>query len=214
MNLVLRAAVRPRRPGVVDRPRRADQRRLAASSACGARGWYQPAPGWGRFALAVVFATLALGALLGWAARAHRLGRPAPARDGSASAWLAACLGGGGGAVFRRAARQRPAAARLHAARLSFGQRAAARAKRRLRLELLPRAAAFAVRDADGARIFRRARRRRREPVAARSGRRPSRRTTIRRSTRRPCWPRSTRWRPGSSAACRPMPCRCSGCAG
>ena len=44
----VRAAARPCRAGAVDRPRRADQRRLAAASACGARGVLPAGAGLGR----------------------------------------------------------------------------------------------------------------------------------------------------------------------
>ena len=80
-------------------------------------GWYQPAPGWGRFALKVVFATLAMSALLAVAAvnidwlglagrdaRARRLARRLPGRRRRR--------------LFRRPARRRDAAARLLAPRL------------------------------------------------------------------------------------------------
>jgi putative peptidoglycan lipid II flippase len=56
-------------------------------------GQYQPAPGWGVFALRVVFATALLGALLGWAGQTIdwvRLG----VHSWQRAAWLAACLGG------------------------------------------------------------------------------------------------------------------------
>ena len=56
-------------------------------------GWYQPAPGWGRFALKVVFATLAMSALLAVAAvNIDWLGLAG--RDAFRIAWLAACLVG------------------------------------------------------------------------------------------------------------------------
>ena len=55
-------------------------------------GWYQPTPGWGRFALKVVFATLALSALLAAAAiNIDWLGLAG--REGVRIAWLAASLG-------------------------------------------------------------------------------------------------------------------------
>jgi putative peptidoglycan lipid II flippase len=54
-------------------------------------GWYQPAPGWGRFTLKVVFATLAMSALLVVAAvNIDWLGLTG--RDAVRVAWLAACL--------------------------------------------------------------------------------------------------------------------------
>ena len=54
-------------------------------------GWYRPQPGWGRFALKVVFATLALAALLTVAAlRIDWLGLAG--RDPVRIAWLAGCL--------------------------------------------------------------------------------------------------------------------------
>lgn len=62
-------------------------------------GQYQPAPGWGAFALRVVFATALLGALLGWAGHAIdwvRLG----AHGWQRTAWLAACLGGAAALYF------------------------------------------------------------------------------------------------------------------
>nr|HET7859959.1 murein biosynthesis integral membrane protein MurJ [Caldimonas sp.] len=56
-------------------------------------GWYVPRPGWGRFALKVVFATLAMSALLAVAAiRIDWLGLAG--RDATRIAWLAACLVG------------------------------------------------------------------------------------------------------------------------
>jgi len=56
-------------------------------------GWYQPAPGWGRFALKVVFATLAMSALLAVAAvNIDWLGLAG--RDAVRVAWLAGCLVG------------------------------------------------------------------------------------------------------------------------
>jgi putative peptidoglycan lipid II flippase len=55
-------------------------------------GWYRPAPGWGRFALKVVFATLALSGLLAVAAiRIDWLGMTG--RDGLRAALMAASLG-------------------------------------------------------------------------------------------------------------------------
>jgi putative peptidoglycan lipid II flippase len=54
-------------------------------------GWYRPAPGWGRFALKVVFATLALSALLAVAAvNIDWLGLAG--REGLRIAWLSGCL--------------------------------------------------------------------------------------------------------------------------
>jgi len=56
-------------------------------------GWYQPAPGWGRFALKVVFATVAMSALLVVAAiNIDWLGLAG--REGLRIAWLAAALVG------------------------------------------------------------------------------------------------------------------------
>jgi putative peptidoglycan lipid II flippase len=56
-------------------------------------GWYQPQPGWGRFALKVVFATLAMSALLTIAAiRIDWLGLAG--HDAIRIAWLSACLAG------------------------------------------------------------------------------------------------------------------------
>src|SRR6478609_6124780 len=56
-------------------------------------GWYQPTPGWGRFALKVVFATLAMSGLLAVAAvNIDWLGLAG--RDAVRVAWLAACLVG------------------------------------------------------------------------------------------------------------------------
>jgi putative peptidoglycan lipid II flippase len=56
-------------------------------------GWFQPQPGWGRFALKVVFATLAMSAVLTVAAiRIDWLGLAG--RDGLRIAWLTACLVG------------------------------------------------------------------------------------------------------------------------
>jgi putative peptidoglycan lipid II flippase len=55
-------------------------------------GWYQPGPGWGRFMLKVVFATLAMSAVLAVAATGidwRHLG----GHDGLRAAWLAASLG-------------------------------------------------------------------------------------------------------------------------
>ena len=57
-------------------------------------GWYQPAPGWGRFALKVVFATLAMSAPAGRGRRQHRLARPRrprglPRRLAGRRAWSA-----------------------------------------------------------------------------------------------------------------------------
>jgi len=62
-------------------------------------GQYKPTPGWGVFALRVVFATTLLGALLGWAGHAIdwvRLG----AHGWQRAAWLAACLGGAAALYF------------------------------------------------------------------------------------------------------------------
>ena len=54
-------------------------------------GWYRPMPGWGRFALKVVFATLALSALLAVAAvNIDWLGLAG--REGLRIAWLSGCL--------------------------------------------------------------------------------------------------------------------------
>src|SRR3982751_2418216 len=56
-------------------------------------GWYQPAPGWGRFALKIVFATLAMSALLAFATVSidwFGLAKHEAVRI----AWLAACLSG------------------------------------------------------------------------------------------------------------------------
>jgi putative peptidoglycan lipid II flippase len=54
-------------------------------------GWYRPTPGWGRFALKVVFATLAMSALLAVAAaNIDWLGLAG--REGVRVAWMAACL--------------------------------------------------------------------------------------------------------------------------
>ena len=56
-------------------------------------GWFQPQPGWGRFALKVVFATLAMSALLTVAAiRIDWLGLAG--HDALRIAWLTACLVG------------------------------------------------------------------------------------------------------------------------
>ena len=55
-------------------------------------GWYQPAPGWGRFALKVVFATLAMSALLALPPSTST-GSASPAARASRVAWLAGCLG-------------------------------------------------------------------------------------------------------------------------
>jgi len=56
-------------------------------------GWFQPQPGWGRFALKVVFATLAMSALLTVAAiRIDWLGLAG--HDAIRIAWLTACLVG------------------------------------------------------------------------------------------------------------------------
>ena len=56
-------------------------------------GWYQPQPGWGGFALKVVFATLAMSALLTVAAiRIDWIGLAG--RDALRIAWLTACLVG------------------------------------------------------------------------------------------------------------------------
>ena len=56
-------------------------------------GWFQPQPGWGRFALKVVFATLAMSAVLTVAAiRIDWLGLAG--RDALRIAWLTACLVG------------------------------------------------------------------------------------------------------------------------
>jgi putative peptidoglycan lipid II flippase len=62
-------------------------------------GQYQPAPGWGPFALRVVFATALLGALLGWAGYAIdwvRLG----AHGWQRAACLTACLVGAAALYF------------------------------------------------------------------------------------------------------------------
>jgi putative peptidoglycan lipid II flippase len=62
-------------------------------------GWYQPAPGWGRFSLKVVFATLALSAVLALAViKIDWLGMVG--HEGLRIAWLAASLGGAGLAYF------------------------------------------------------------------------------------------------------------------
>jgi len=56
-------------------------------------GWYRPQPGWGRFALKIVSATLAMSALLTFAAiRIDWLGLAG--HDAIRIAWLTACLGG------------------------------------------------------------------------------------------------------------------------
>ena len=56
-------------------------------------GWYRPAPGWGRFALKVAFATLAMSGLLAVAAvNIDWLGLAG--RDAFRVAWLVACLVG------------------------------------------------------------------------------------------------------------------------
>jgi len=56
-------------------------------------GWYQPAPGWGRFALKIVFATLAMSGLLAVAAvNIDWLGLAG--REALRVGWLAACLVG------------------------------------------------------------------------------------------------------------------------
>ena len=56
-------------------------------------GWYRPMPGWGRFALKAVFATLAMSALLAVAsADIDWLGMTG--RDGLRVTWMAASLGG------------------------------------------------------------------------------------------------------------------------
>jgi putative peptidoglycan lipid II flippase len=62
-------------------------------------GWYRPAPGWGRFALKVVFATLALSALLAVAsANIDWLGLAG--REGVRVAWLAGSLGAAAAVYF------------------------------------------------------------------------------------------------------------------
>jgi putative peptidoglycan lipid II flippase len=62
-------------------------------------GWYQPSPGWGRFALKVVFATLAMSALLAVAAvNIDWLGLAG--RDGLRAAWMTACLLGAAAVYF------------------------------------------------------------------------------------------------------------------
>jgi putative peptidoglycan lipid II flippase len=62
-------------------------------------GWYRPAPGWGRFALKVVFATLAMSGLLAVAAvNIDWLGLVG--REGVRIAWLSACLGGAAAVYF------------------------------------------------------------------------------------------------------------------
>jgi len=62
-------------------------------------GWYQPAPGWGRFALKVVFATLAMSALLVVAAvNIDWLGLAG--RDAVRIAWMAASLAGAAAVYF------------------------------------------------------------------------------------------------------------------
>ena len=62
-------------------------------------GWYRPAPGWGRFALKVVFATLAMSALLAVAAvNIDWLGLAG--REALRIAWLVACLVGAGVVYF------------------------------------------------------------------------------------------------------------------
>jgi putative peptidoglycan lipid II flippase len=62
-------------------------------------GWYQPAPGWGRFFVKVVFATLALSAVLALAViNIDWLGMVG--HEGRRIAWLAASLGGAGVAYF------------------------------------------------------------------------------------------------------------------
>jgi putative peptidoglycan lipid II flippase len=56
-------------------------------------GWYRPQPGWGRFALKIVFATLAMSALLTFAAiRIDWIGLAG--HDAIRIAWLTACLVG------------------------------------------------------------------------------------------------------------------------
>ncbi len=62
-------------------------------------GWYRPAPGWGRFFLKVVFATLALSAVLALAViNIDWLGMVG--HEGRRIAWLAASLGAAGLAYF------------------------------------------------------------------------------------------------------------------
>jgi putative peptidoglycan lipid II flippase len=62
-------------------------------------GWYQPAPGWGRFLLKVVFATLALGAVLAFASiNIDWLGMVG--HEGLRIAWLGASLGAAALAYF------------------------------------------------------------------------------------------------------------------
>jgi len=62
-------------------------------------GWYHPAPGWGRFALKVVFATLAMSGLLAVAAvNIDWLGLAG--RDAIRIAWMAASLAGAAAVYF------------------------------------------------------------------------------------------------------------------
>ena len=55
-------------------------------------GWFQPEPGWGRFALAVGIATLLMGGLL-YAAQTRIDWAGLAGREWLRIGWLAACLG-------------------------------------------------------------------------------------------------------------------------
>ena len=54
-------------------------------------GWFRPAPGWGRFALAIGVATLLMGAML-WFAATRIDWAGLAGREGLRIAWLAGCL--------------------------------------------------------------------------------------------------------------------------
>ena len=58
MNAVFVPLLRPRRPGAVGQPRARSINAVWLFVGLRRGGWYQPEPGWGRFALAVVVATL------------------------------------------------------------------------------------------------------------------------------------------------------------
>ena len=193
LNLALRALARPRRPGAVDRPGRAGQRRSGCSSACCAAASYRPMPGWGRFALQVVVGDAARWAPCSrWAAAASTGSACRPRRP--AHGLLAACLAGAAVVYFGVLSWRSACSC---ATSCGASERASGRAPDASRAEALNcirMTGSAAPSRADRARVFRLAGGRRREP--SRCSRRPiaSPRTSIPRSTCRRCWPTSTRW--------------------
>ena len=191
----VRAAVRPRRAGALDRPRARWSTPLWLFVGLRRGGWYQPAPGWGGFAARGRRRHAADGrACCAWPRRGST-GSAWPAASGCALGWLAACLGARRGAVLRRPRRGRAAGRAISRAAARPAGPVAPRQVLNSSHVRAPAAPSRRPRSSTSPRWWPTTR-------ACRCSRRRSRsrRTTTRGSTSSRRWPRSTPWPRGSSA--------------